>query len=454
LSTDCGHREPGAVRADFLVELRGPARSNDLKTLVCPTGQKPVSEQKSLSPPLSNRGADERAEANQAYGALTESLHIAGYTLERAFRSHLEPLIAGEAWRRCGPGFDDINAFMDSLRLDKFRLIADERKQIVARIRELQPKVTNRQIARTLGVDEGTVRNDAAENSANGRKSINPISVAKDAAAEKSAPLGLTGEEAAKRVIRFEEAPAKRAERRAERLRRIVDRNPPLPTGRRWPVIYADPPWRWETWSRETGLDRAPEAHYDTMTIEEIMALDVPSIAADDCVLFLWATSPLLLRAGRDVMEGAWKFTYKTSIYWPKNKAATGYCVRGKHELLLIGTRGAIPAPLPGQQGESIIETPDLVELIERGDSMAIEASVGAHSAKPAAFAELIERWFPDPVPKIELFHRGAPRPGWAAWGNEAEAAEGDRSVSPPGGGGGVGLRPGGPGAAGRRRRR
>jgi N6-adenosine-specific RNA methylase IME4 len=370
---------------------------------------------------------NELVEANQAYGALTESLHIAGYTLERAFRSHLEPLIAGEAWRRCGPGFDDINAFMDSLRLDKFRLIADERRQIVARIKELQPKVTNRQVARTLGVDEGTVRNDAAEFSADGRKNINPISAAKDAAAENSAPPGLTGEEAAKRVIRFEQAPAKRAERRAERLRRIVDRNPPLPTGRRWPVIYADPPWRWETWSRETGLDRAPEAHYDTMTVEEIMALDVPSIAADDCVLFLWATSPLLLWAGRDVMESAWGFTYKTSIYWPKNKAGTGYWVRGKHELLLIGTRGAIPAPLPGQQGDSIIEVPeDLVELIELGDSMAIEAPVGAHSEKPTAFAELIERWFPDPVPKIELFRRGTARPGWSAWGNEvkAEAAE------------------------------
>ena len=137
---------------------------------------------------MAQTSATQDASANQAYGALTESLHIAGYTLERAFRSHLEPLIGGDAWRRCGQGFDDINAFMDSLRLDKFRLIADERRQIVARIKELQPKVTNRQIARTLGVDEGTVRNDAAENSAEGRKSINPVSAAKAASAEKSAP--------------------------------------------------------------------------------------------------------------------------------------------------------------------------------------------------------------------------------------------------------------------------
>jgi len=34
--------------------------------------------------------------------------------------------------------------------------------------------------------------------------------------------------------------------------------------------------------------------------------------------------------------------------------------------------------------------------------------------------AELIGRLYPG-VPKIELFCRGAPLPGWDAWGNEAE---------------------------------
>ena len=94
----------------------------------------------------------EAADANQAYGALQEGLFLAGFTLERAFQTHLEPLLDGDAWRKCGPGFDDINVFMDSLRLDKFRVIADDRKRIVKRIQQLQPRVTKRQIARTLGV--------------------------------------------------------------------------------------------------------------------------------------------------------------------------------------------------------------------------------------------------------------------------------------------------------------
>jgi N6-adenosine-specific RNA methylase IME4 len=358
------------------------------------------------------------ASALKTYGRLTEGLHIAGYTFERAC-SNLETLLGGDQWK-LGGQFSDVNAFMDSIRLDKFRAVAEQRKRIAVRIKELQPEVSNKQIARTLGVSDVTVGRDLATNVAPSEPTARENNASKASSATNVAAL--SGTEAAKRVMNFEEAPSRRAERRAERLQRIVDKNPPLPFGRRWPVIYADPPWRWETWSRETGLDRAPEAHYDTMTVEEVMALDVPSICADDCVLFLWATSPLLLRAGRDVMESAWRFTYKTSIYWPKNKAGTGYWVRGRHELLLIGTKGAIPAPLPGTQGDSVIEIPDFVEVIEHGDSMAIEAPVARHSEKPAAFAELIERWFPDPVPKIELFRRGPARSGWTAWGNEAQA--------------------------------
>lgn len=49
-------------------------------------------------------------------------------------------------------------------------------------------------------------------------------------------------------------------------------------------VIYADPPWRFEPYSRETGMDRAADNHYPTMDVEAIAAMDVP--AADDCALF------------------------------------------------------------------------------------------------------------------------------------------------------------------------
>src|SRR5262249_46156584 len=97
-------------------------------------------------------------------------------------------------------------------------------------------------------------------------------------------------------------------------------------------VIYADPPWRFEPYSRESGMDRAADNHSPTMDLAAIKALPVP--AADDCILFLWATAPMLPQA-LDVMA-AWGFTYKSQFVWAKDKIGTGYWNRNQHELLLV----------------------------------------------------------------------------------------------------------------------
>src|SRR4249920_3555784 len=103
--------------------------------------------------------------ASQSYGALIEGVHIAGYTLERAW-TQLEWLLEDGRWQRLGAAFEDVNKFLDSVRLDNFRIVADQRKRIADRIRELQPEVSNRAIARVLGVDHKTINNDTAgENS-------------------------------------------------------------------------------------------------------------------------------------------------------------------------------------------------------------------------------------------------------------------------------------------------
>jgi N6-adenosine-specific RNA methylase IME4 len=85
---------------------------------------------------------------------------------------------------------------------------------------------------------------------------------------------------------------------------------------------------------------------------------------------------------------------------WLKDRIGTGYWFRNKHELLLVGTKGSVPAPAPGEQYESVIE-----------------AAVHAHSAKPPAFAEMIDELFPS-VLGVELFAREQ-RTGWHVWGNE-----------------------------------
>lgn len=194
-------------------------------------------------------------------------------------------------------------------------------------------------------------------------------------------------------------ARAKQA-RRAHREIELGEKQLALPA-RRYGVIYADPPWRFEPYSRDSGMDRAADNHYPTLPLSDV--LDAQDIVADDCVLFLWATVPMLLEA-LSLLE-MWGFRYKSHFVWVKDRIGTGYWNRNKHELLLVGTRGDIPAPAPGEQYASVIEAP-----------------LGEHSAKPAAFAEMIEEMYPH-LPAIELFAR-APRLGWDVWGNEVEMAE------------------------------
>lgn len=173
---------------------------------------------------------------------------------------------------------------------------------------------------------------------------------------------------------------------------------------KRYGVVYDDNAWRFEPYSRETGMDRAPENHYPTMTLDEIKALPIGEIAADDCVRFSWATIPMLTQA-LEVMA-AHGFEYKSHYVWVKDKVGPGYWIREKHELLLIGTRGSIPCPAPGTQHDSALILPR-----------------GRHSEKPDFFLEMIETWYPN-LPKIELNRRGPARPGWDAWGNEAVSEE------------------------------
>lgn len=165
-------------------------------------------------------------------------------------------------------------------------------------------------------------------------------------------------------------------------------------------VIYADPPWKFETHS-ENGMDRSADNHYPTMSMFDMLSLSVP--AADDCVLFMWATVPMMPEA-LDLMD-AWGFEYKSHICWIKDRIGTGYWTRNKHELLLIGTKGYVPAPAMGTQPPSVIELP-----------------LGRHSEKPAFFADMISTLYPT-TPKLEMFARIG-RMGWDVVGNEAPDGE------------------------------
>jgi N6-adenosine-specific RNA methylase IME4 len=194
--------------------------------------------------------------------------------------------------------------------------------------------------------------------------------------------------------------------KRDNREKELAEKFLALPD-KKYGVIMADPPWRFKPRSRETGLDRSADNHYPTVeTTAAIGALvNMDTIAADDCVLALWATVPMLPDA-IELME-IWGFKYKSHIAWFKLcgddtvALGTGYWFRNSHELLLFGTRGDPMPPAPGQQCGSVIE-----------------AVRGRHSQKPDAAYEVIEAYWPR-LPRIELNAR-CERRGWDRWGNEA----------------------------------
>lgn len=167
-------------------------------------------------------------------------------------------------------------------------------------------------------------------------------------------------------------------------------------------VIYADPPWQYQ----DRGCNGNAEAHYNTMPLEAIKALPVGSIAADNAVLFLWATWPLLPEA-IEVMS-AWGFTYKTAgFFWvKKNKTDCGYFfglgrwTRGNTEVCLLGTRGK-----PKRASNAVSQL--CFEPITR------------HSEKPIEIRHRIVELIGD-VARIELFARSV-SPGWQAWGDQVK---------------------------------
>lgn len=191
-------------------------------------------------------------------------------------------------------------------------------------------------------------------------------------------------------------ADAVRQIKRADRIEKIVQKTAePLDGIGVFPVIYADPPWEYE---HPISDSRRIENQYPTMSLDAIMSLPVNDIAADDAILFLWATTPLL-RKGLLVMQ-AWGFDYRTSMVWVKPSIGPGQWVRQRHEYLLIGVRGDIPTPKGEDKPDSVIEAPR-----------------EEHSKKPEIVYDIIERMYPE-LPKVELFSRRK-RENWAAWGNE-----------------------------------
>ena len=164
---------------------------------------------------------------------------------------------------------------------------------------------------------------------------------------------------------------------------------------KKYSVIYADPPWRYKMYKGNGKIEK----HYPTMELDEIKALPVKELADKDCILFLWATLPMIPEALQVIK--AWGFEYKTTAFvWVKLSRHSdgifwgmGYWTRSNVEICMLATKGQ-------------------------------------HSKKPAEARRRIEALIGD-VPRIELFARQSP-PGWDVWGNEVVSdITMDKLVSP-----------------------
>ncbi|ETD85766.1 MT-A70 family methyltransferase [Rhodobacter capsulatus] len=181
-------------------------------------------------------------------------------------------------------------------------------------------------------------------------------------------------------------------------------------TPMKYGAILCDPPWAYVMRS-EKGHAKSPEAHYGTMSPEELAALPVGQLAGPDCLIFMWSTWPHL-KIAQHLLED-WGFAYITGGSWNKRgrsgkaMVGTGYFLRSSCEPYLVGKIGR---PSPGSRSVT-----NLIDAAEIPDT--IEALRREHSRKPAEMREMIERLLPRAY-CCELFAR-EPWPGHDVWGNE-----------------------------------
>jgi len=167
----------------------------------------------------------------------------------------------------------------------------------------------------------------------------------------------------------------------------------------RFKTILADPPWQYKNERTGFQMESSAVQKYPVISLEKLKTFPINELVDKDCILWLWATVPLLPEA-LELMK-AWGFKYKTAIFWRKIMSlGMGFWFRGQVEMLLLGIKGKIKAFR--YQRANFLQT-----------------KVRAHSEKPIEIYALIEPV--SPKPRLELFARRK-RIGWYCWGNEIES--------------------------------
>lgn len=172
----------------------------------------------------------------------------------------------------------------------------------------------------------------------------------------------------------------------------------------KYTTIVADPPWPMPTGgpASKSGFavagGRPSTLPYKTMSLDDIGALPVASLAADDAHLYVWTVNAFLPETYSIVEK--WGFRPSQILVWAKNPRGIGLggTFTNTVEFVLFARRGSLPA-------------------LKRFDSTWWRWPRGKHSEKPEAFLDLVEQVSPGPY--LEMFARRQ-RLGWDTWGNEA----------------------------------
>ena len=170
--------------------------------------------------------------------------------------------------------------------------------------------------------------------------------------------------------------------------------------------VVADPPWDLKMRgkrkrSKEPNLPAA--LPYKTMPLDEICALPVAKMCADDCHLWLWTTNQHLPEGFR-VMQ-AWGFKYLAPIHWIKPSGVGNWFIH-RTQTVLFGYRKRC-----------------VFERARYRPNLILTGDPKRHSQKPEESFELFEAV--SAGPRLEMFARQRRR-GWVSWGDEI-TTDGDR---------------------------
>jgi N6-adenosine-specific RNA methylase IME4 len=187
-----------------------------------------------------------------------------------------------------------------------------------------------------------------------------------------------------------------------------------VPDVKRYGTILLDPPWPEKGGGK---IKRGADRHYNLMTVGDIAALPVPSLALPDSHLYMWVTNNYLedafsvVAAWNELLPRRLHYHYVTVITWVKMangrpQWGLGQYYRGATEQLLFFRRGQPPYkidPLTGKRGQG---------------RTAIIAPRRQHSEKPDEQYPMIESVSEGPY--CELFARQK-RCGWDCYGDEID---------------------------------